>query len=187
MQTWLPAPAAAVSSQQTGNKLVNKYIKQLDINYNGMDLLVIDTFEETDTDFTAAFLATGNQISVGVRHNKVLLSMKNPDTTPINKGQIQIIDPKTNIAIHTLFMDAYGNAQFDCPNKPLYAQATFPDTITQKILFKPVYRGKFNLDFIMQPGTDPIAPTIAIVHVAPVVPVVEPVEPPIVPPVEPVV
>ena len=184
METWLPAPAAAISSQQAGTKLVNKYIKQMDTNYNGMDLLVIDTFGESDTDFTAAFLATGNQISVGVRHNKVLLSMKNPDTTPINKGQIQIIDPKTNIAIQTIFMDAYGNAQFDCPNKPFYAQATFPDTITQKILFKPVYRGKFNLDFIMQPGTDPIAPPVAIV---PVVSIVASVEPPIVPPVEPVV
>lgn len=150
MNQWTGTPAQARQSQYAGDTQIDNYITDTLLLYDQLTNLVIDNFEDTNPNETAEFIATGKETTVGVHHNIVDASIKNRDLG-INRAQLDIIDTVTGLTIKTLFMDPYGVAQFFCANKPFYAKASAPGFITQQILFKPIYRGTFHLDFIMIP------------------------------------
>ena len=147
----LPAPTGAIQSEYAGDREINQYIADTDFAYQQMDALVIDVFGETNHDDVMAFLATAHQTTVGVRHNIVDASIKKADGTGINRAHIEIRDTVTGEVTKLIYMDAYGLAEFICQNKDFYAVAIATGYVTQTILFHPVYRGTFHLDFIMIP------------------------------------
>ncbi len=145
----LPAPTSAVQSEYAGDRQINQYIASTDTAYEQMDALVIDAFDETNHNDVTAFLATAKQTTVGVRHNTVDISVKKADGTGINRVAIEIRDTVTGEVTKTIFTDANGLAEFICPNQDFYAVAIASGFVTQTILFHPVYRGTFHLDFVM--------------------------------------
>ena len=150
MNEWLPKPAGDRQSQYAGDAQIDQYITTTDTQYIQLDSLVINAFEDTNPDIVKEYLATDSQTSVGVRHNIVDVTIKLlPLLTGINRGKIDVTDTVTGEIIKTIYMDAYGAAQFFAQNKPFYATASADGCAPQTRLFHPLYRGTFHLDFEM--------------------------------------
>ena len=144
----LPAPKSALESEYAGDAQINRYIIATDTAYEQMDALVIDAFDETNHNDVTEFLATAHQSTVGTRHNIVDASMKLAGRG-INLGKIEIRETDTGTVTKVIFMDAHGLGEFICRNNDFYAVASANGCVTQTILFKPIYRGTFHLDFEM--------------------------------------
>lgn len=158
MSDWSTKPTSERQLQYAGDVEIDKYIIINDKQFDQLDSLVVNAFEESNPDDIAAFLKTGNQATVGVRHNIIAGSiLLLPDSIAINRAKIDIIDTVTGDIVKTIFSDAHGLFEFNCQNKDFFAKATAEGCVTQQILFHPVYRGTFNLNFLMQPAP-PIVP-----------------------------
>jgi hypothetical protein len=139
------------------NANVDKYIALIDKGFEQLFKLVISFFLASNKDEVEAFLLTKGENIVGRHHNNVDCSMKkSPDMGAINNGLIIITDPATGLEVKRIIMDAYGLG--DCIMKlgSFYADASAPGCLSQRQLFKTVYRGTFHLDFVMLPGTDAV-------------------------------